>query len=219
MKQLTTILAVFFAFQLSAQFEEKAGMVAVEAEHFESQEHSEVRKWYIIDKNYVGQITPDIDSAFYHDASGRAYLELLPDTRWTHDEKLIHGENFSGEPGKVGVLNYRIYFNNPGKYYVWVRAHSTGSEDNGIHVGLDGEWPESGQRMQWCAGKHKWTWESKQRTSEKHCGVPEQIYLEVKKKGWHTISFSMREDGFEFDKFLLTQVYYNPELGIPEVNK
>ncbi|GAK98027.1 hypothetical protein JCM19294_1649 [Nonlabens tegetincola] len=96
-------------------------------------------------------------------------------------------------------------FNNPGRYYVWVRAYSTGSEDNGIHVGLDGEWPEYGKRMQWCKGKNKWTWESKQRTKEEHCGVPHQIYLDIEKAGTHDIQFSMREDGFKFDKFILTK--------------
>lgn len=96
---------------------------------------------------------------------------------------------------------------------------TTGSEDNGIHVGLNGEWPESGQRMQWCEGKHQWTWASKQRTQQVHCGVPKLIYLEVEKEGWNTVSFSMREYGFEFDKFLLSQVYFNPEEGIPELIK
>ena len=31
-----------------------------------------------------------------------------------------------------------------------------------------------------------------------------KIWLDIKEPGLHTIMFSMREDGFEFDKFLLT---------------
>ena len=85
------------------------------------------------------------------------------------------------------------------------RAHSTGSEDNGLHVGLDGEWPESGQRLQWCQGKQQWWWESKQRTEKQHCGEPYKIYLDIEQPGEHVISFSMREDGFEFDKWFMTQ--------------
>ena len=34
-------------------------------------------------------------------------------------------------------------------------------------MGLDGKWPESGQRLQWCEGKRSWQWESKQRTNER----------------------------------------------------
>jgi len=100
---------------------------------------------------------------------------------------------------------YPVYFNTPGRYYVWVRAYSTGSEDNGLHVGIDGTWPESGQRLQWCEGKLSWWWESKQRTDEEHCGEPYKIYIEVEQPGLHTIMFSMREDGFEFDKWLMTK--------------
>lgn len=110
----------------------------------------------------------------------------------------------------MAILHYRIYINNPGRYYVWVRAYSTGTEDNGIHVGINGEWPESGQRLQWCEGKNDWTWESKQRTQEQHCGVPELIYLDIPEAGLHDIQFSMREDGFEFDKFVLTKTYQKP---------
>ncbi len=87
---------------------------------------------------------------------------------------------------------------------MWVRAFSTGSEDNGLHVGIDGEWPDSGQRLQWCEGKHTWRWESKQRTEKQHCGEAHKIFLDIKRPGEHVISFSMREDGFEFDKWLMT---------------
>ena len=92
-----------------------------------------------------------------------------------------------------------------------MRAFSTGSEDNGIHVGIDGTWPESGQRMQWCEGKNDWTWASKQRTEKVHCGEPYLIFFEINKKGKHTISFSMREDGFRIDRFALsTDINYVP---------
>ncbi|MFK7983912.1 MAG: hypothetical protein AB8G86_28300 [Saprospiraceae bacterium] len=188
-------------------FEENNGLVVVEAEDFHSQEQDDVRKWYRIDKNYTANIQPDIDPNHASTASGKVYLEILPDTRTNHDEKLVRGENFSNIPGKLGILNYKVKFNTPGKYYVWVRTFFTGSEDNGIHVGLNGEWVESGQRMQWCEGKDKWTWASKQRTKEEHCGIEQQIYLEIPTAGIHTISFSMREDGFEFDKWAMSQEY------------
>lgn len=186
--------------------------IVVEAEDFFAQSNTEKREWKVIDSEYSNDGVVDGDAPHYTTASGKAYIELLPDTRRTHDDKLIKGENFCGTPGEVAVVKYKVNFENPGRYYVWVRAYSTGTEDNGIHVGLDGEWPESGKRMQWCKGKNEWTWESKQRTAQQHCGVPKLIYLDVPTKGEHIVSFSMREDGFEFDQFCLSTEYVVPPM-------
>jgi hypothetical protein len=186
-------------------FEEADGLLAVEAELFAEQTKTEKRQWYITAVGAEPGVHPDGDGNHAESASGQAYLELLPDTRRTHDDPLIGGENFTNEPGQMAVLSYPVMIHNPGRYYVWVRAFSTGSEDNGLHVGLDGKWPDSGRRMQWCEGKNSWRWESKQRTEADHCGEPHKIYLDILQPGLHTIEFSMREDGFEFDKFILTQ--------------
>jgi len=186
-------------------FIEKEGLVAVEAEYFYKQSNIETRQWYRTTNSTVPKVGHDEDTAHSNGASNSTYLELLPDTRVTHADTLIRGTNFSNEPGKMGVLHYKVRVTNPGRYYVWVRAFSTGSEDNGIHVGLNGAWPAHGQRMQWCDGKNEWTWGSKQRTKEVHCGVPKEIYLDIEESGVHDIQFSMREDGFEFDKFILTK--------------
>ena len=200
-------------------FEEKNGVLVVEAEHFYNQTKSDIRKWYIIDKKHKNELS-DSDESHASSASGGNYVECLPDTRTTHDDKLTASENFSNKAGEMAILHYKVYITNPGKYYVWVRAYSTGTEDNGIHVGINGEWPESGQRLQWCEGKNEWTWESKQRTQEVHCGVDELIYLDIKAAGVHDIQFSMREDGFEFDKFVLTKSYEKPKgTGPAEVIK
>ncbi len=185
-------------------FAEKDGLLAVEAEHFFKQSNADVRAFYLTHSKQTPSIQPDGDPAHVAGASGGAYLEILPDTRRTHDDKLIKGQNFAPAPGELAVLHYKVHVNTPGRYYVWVRAYSTGTEDNGLHVGLDGEWPESGQRLQWCQGKNNWRWESKQRTQKEHCGEPYKIYLDIKEPGEHIIHFSMREDGFEFDKWLMT---------------
>lgn len=186
-------------------FEEQGGFVEVEAEHFYRQTLTDKRRWYITHAGQEPLQEPDGDPSHPAGASGDTYIEVLPDTRRTHDDELIKGENFSNEPGKLAVLHYRVKINNPGRYYVWVSAFSTGTEDNGIHVGLDGDWPESGQRMQWCKGKNRWRWESRQRSREQHCGEPYKIYLDIESAGEHDIQFSMREDGFEFDRFVLTK--------------
>jgi hypothetical protein len=145
-------------------------------------------------------------------ASGKSYIEAMPDTRVTHDDNLIHGENFFPVAGTGGVVSYKVKINTPGTYYVWVRAYSSGPEDNGLHVGLNGKWPESGQRIQLCKGKNEWTWSSAQRVPENHCGYAQTITLNFEKAGEHIVSFSMREDGFELDKWILT----NDKNFIPE---
>ncbi len=185
-------------------FKEADGLVAVEAEHYVEQSSTDKRAWHLTSSETTPDITPDGDPPHVAGASGKAYLEILPDTRRTHGDKLIRGTNFAPEAGEMAVLSYKVHFTTPGKYYVWVRAYSTGSEDNGLHVGIDGQWPDSGQRLQWCQGKNEWRWESKQRTEEQHCGEPYKIFLDVPTAGEHTISFSMREDGFEFDKWIMT---------------
>ncbi len=186
-------------------FTEENGVLAIEAEHYFRQTKSDIRAWHLTTATQGTQFADDADGPHVQGASGGAYLEILPDTRHHHGHKLIRGENFSPEPGRIGVLHYKAYFTTPGRYHVWVRAHSTGSEDNGIHVGLNGKWPTSGQRMQWCQGKRTWHWESAQRTEKNHCGEPGRIWLDIPSPGEHVIQFSMREDGFEFDKFILTK--------------
>ncbi len=193
-------------------FEEKDGLVAVESEFFYKQTKSEIRQWYITSSGNLPEVLPNHDPEHISGSSNNAYIEVLPDTRVTHDDKLIPGENFSNDPGKMAVLHYKVKINNPGRYYVWVRAFSTGTEDNGLHVGFNDTWPAHGQRMQWCEGKNEWTWASKQRTEAEHCGVPKEIYLDFENAGIYDLQFSMREDGFEMDNFILTNdIHFVPE--------
>ena len=184
-------------------FAERGGLVSVEAEHFFKQELTEKRAWQIFTPNQRPKPVPDTDGTHVTGASGGAYLEALPDTRWTHDEKLVHGENFSNEPGKMAVLSYKVHFSTPGRYHFWARIFSTGGEDNGMHVGLNGTWPESGQRWQ-TIKKNAWQWDSRQRTEQVHVGVPGQLFLDVPNAGEHIVQISMREDGFEIDKWIMT---------------
>ncbi|MEM9700897.1 MAG: hypothetical protein AAF907_00470 [Planctomycetota bacterium] len=197
---------------------EQDGVVVVEAEDFATQTRTDVRAFYLTTEERTPDVAPDGDPNHAATAAGGAYLEILPDTRRTHDDKLEKGENFIPEPGAAAVLSYPIRIQTPGRYYVWVRAFSTGTEDNGLHVGLNGKWPESGRRMQWCKGKRTWRWESKQRTAEEHCGEPYRIYLDIDEPGDHAVLFSMREDGFEFDRFLMTsdRDYVRPEDAGPK---
>lgn len=192
-------------------FAEVDGIVAVEAEHFVKQNLIEVRAFYITSTQDQVDLTPDPDASHAATASGGAYVEILPDNRITHGEPLVDGENFSNVPSKLAVLSYPVKFTQPGRYYFWSRNYSTGGEDNGMHVGINGEWPESGQRWQ-TIKKHSWQWDCKQRTEEVHIGVPMQLFIDVPRAGTHTIQISMREDGHEIDKWVMAHdIEFVPE--------
>jgi hypothetical protein len=189
----------------STVFLEIDGLVAVEAEHFSKNTESPHRAWYVTSESESPGILPDPDPNHAASASGRAYLEILPDTRVTHDDPIQDGVSFYSAPGQGPTVEYRVHFTTPGTYYVWARAFSTGSEDNGVHAGINGTWPSTSSKMQWCDGKNAWTWSSNQRDAGgSSCGQPRTITLQVPTAGEHTIAFSMREDGFELDKWLMT---------------
>ncbi|WP_246109387.1 hypothetical protein [Roseimaritima multifibrata] len=181
------------------------GVVVVEAEDFSDADRQEHRKWYLTTTDITPDVQPDPDENHSKGAGGNAYLEILPDTRVTHADPLVKGVSFSNQGGQCSVLSYPIQFEEPGRYFVWVRMCCTGSEDNGLHVGIDGEWPESGARMQFTGHHGEWQWDSRQRTAKVHTGVLGQIWLDIETPGLHTVMFSMREDGFEFDRFMLTK--------------
>ncbi|MBN2633674.1 MAG: hypothetical protein JXR66_08965 [Bacteroidales bacterium] len=177
--------------------EKKGNIITIEAESFFRQEKNEIRSWVKIRSSGASD-------SIANQASGRSFIQCQPDTRITSKDKLIDGENFTNDPGKMAVISYKIKIKEPGRYYVWVSCFSTGAEDNGVHVGINGLWPETGKRMQWCEGKNKWTWASKQRTEKVHCGEPYLIYLDIEKPGRQILQFSMREDGFRMDRIMLT---------------
>jgi hypothetical protein len=181
---------------------ESDGLVIVEAEHYTSVRADVlgVRQWYLQAGAAAG---PGPDPDGYHEgASGGAYLEVLPDTRVTHSDPMAPGSFYEDDRG--AALSYDILFENAGTYYVWVRSYSTGTEDNGLHVGVNGELHDSGRKIQRC-GTGSWSWTNAQRDSGgSPCGVRGTITINIPSPGRHTITFYQREDGFEFDRFVLT---------------
>jgi hypothetical protein len=190
---LIILASIGFAVGLLAQ----DGQLTIEAESFAKQSLTEKRRWEI--------------KSEHPGASGGSYIQALPDTRQSHDDKLIKGENFTDTPGEMAVLEYPIEVKEPGRYFVWARTWSSNSEDNGLHFGLNGQWPESGQRWQ-TVKKGAWHWDCKQRTPEVHTGVPMQLWLDIDKPGQHTLMISMREDGAALDQVMLVNdASFRPE--------
>jgi uncharacterized repeat protein (TIGR01451 family)/MYXO-CTERM domain-containing protein len=173
--------------------------IRVEAENFTGSSD----RWHITSADNIPGVTPDPDPPHFSTASGNGYMELLPDTRVTHNDDIVAGENYWGDTEGGPNLKYMLNFPEPGRYYVYAKAYSTGLEDNGIHVGYDNEKPSTGKRIQLCSGKNKWTWSSAQRVPENHCGVQKTIYLDIPNAGNHEVVFYAREDGFELDQFVL----------------
>ena len=196
------ILGTFLSTALSAQ---NFTAVKVEAEDFVSK-HAD---WRTTTRNSTPNVNPDPDGSHAASASNGAYMELLPDTRVTHSDQLVSGGNFWNVGGTGPALSYNVNIPEAGRYLVFVKAYSTGTEDNGIHVGLNNTNPASGERMQWCSGKNKWTWSSAQRTNNNHCGTERTIFLDFAFAGANTVTFSAREDGFEFDQFILLKTNNN----------
>ena len=75
---------------VSAEFiaEEIDGVVAVEAEHFVSQEKAGVRAFHVTTPTQHPRADSDGDNPHWIGASGNAYVEVLPDTRRNHGEPL-----------------------------------------------------------------------------------------------------------------------------------
>ncbi len=199
MKKLNLLAALTCAALSQATFAQDYVAVQVEAENYTSKNSL----WRVFSNSSTPNINPDPDPSHHSSASGRSYLELLPDTRVTHSDPLQTGTNFWASGGQGPAINYTVNFPESGTYTVWVKAYSTGTEDNGIHVGINGTNPASGERIQWCSGKNNWTWSSAQRASNNHCGVARTITLNIPFAGANTITFTAREDGFEFDQFML----------------
>jgi len=177
-------------------FEEVDGQIVVEGEAFFTQTNIDKRAWHITSAAHTPNVGRDIDPPHFADASGGAYIEVLPDTG-NDPVGPRKGESISDVGGEMAAASYRVHFNNPGRYFIWVRALGTDGDDNTLHFGMDGEWPTNSVKMHHNGGG-KWGWACRHR---QHKG---RLWLDVTNAGPHVISLSMREDGCEVDRFVLT---------------
>jgi len=133
-------------------FLEVNGMVVMEAEHYHSKANTTLRDWYTFPTS-ASTPKPDPDGPHTSGpdtpAGNGQYEEILPDTRATafDDGPLEYNVNIWLSGNGAPRLNYRVKINSPGRYYVWGRAFSTGTEDNGVHIGLNNTWPQSGNAL------------------------------------------------------------------------
>ncbi len=113
--------------------------------------------------------------------SGTGFMRALPD----------------GGGGGSCQLDFVVDFVKTGTHYVWVRGYSTSGTDDSCHAGLDGDVTTS-DRIQAGSGNSSWEWSIQRRESL----GPAQF--EIASAGVHTVNVLMREDGWRFDKIVLT---------------
>ncbi len=98
------------------------------------------------------------------------------------------------------MLGYFVFFNHTGKHYLWVRglgdtnASGVGTNDS-IKVGLNGSVADTAATI--TEFPDEWTW------SRTTANGPIAT-LNIVDAGVNMINFWMREDGFAFDKFVIT---------------
>ncbi len=185
-------------------FTEKGGVVVVEAEHFVRQTRDQIRRWYFNSARHTPTAKPDPDPVMVTDSSNGTYIEALPDTFVHEGERAVDGINIGLAPGSLAVVHYPIQFSQPGRYYIWTRMRSNDDEDNTLNFGLNDDWPASGRCLQFPKLKKAWWWGGVIRDARGPRYPHHRAYIDVPSAGVHTVMYSMREDGIEFDKFLLT---------------
>jgi len=170
---------------------------------FEAEDDDTRSERWVLTNAATPAIEPDPDPNHSDGASGGAYLELLPDYRVTEHDPLYEPTALWNR-GDGPQAHYTMDFPEAGRYYVHIRAFSTGTEDNGIHVGLNGQFPLTGAQMQWCTANAGWQWRGRKRDSGGGaCGIKKSVWITVEEPGENTFMISAREDGFEADSIML----------------
>jgi hypothetical protein len=93
-------------------------------------------------------------------------------------------------------LDFQVTFIRTGIHYVWIRGLGWGSGGDSVHVGLNGQELTTSDHIS--PFTDTWTW-----VNTTMDGVRATIHVPT--IGTHTVNVWMREDGFLFDKLVLTK--------------
>ncbi|MEX0886415.1 MAG: hypothetical protein WD009_08255 [Phycisphaeraceae bacterium] len=182
-------------------FRERDGVLSIEAEHFATRAPSTFAGY---EQEHTWEPATDRDGF-----SGEGFMLVHPDER-TEDKQ---GPN-SPRDASGAAMTYPVLIATPGTYHVFVRGMSMGGESNGLHVGVDDELAgrEAGaSNMSGFRPHHAWVWENQRKHDYEGMATLE---LDA---GEHTLSIWNRDDGFRFDKIVLTLADERPEgTGPPE---
>lgn len=151
-------------------FLEMNGIMVAEAEHFTSKAPGKdafaAIQWEEV-KDYAGAIG--------------SLMQALPNDK---DTQVNAGDKTDGP-----VLNFKVYFQNPGTYYVFMRIPPLGGSDNSINYGMDGAVVKANVHN----GAGRWNWNVKEGTAP----------ITIEKPGVHTMNIWMRENGVAVDRLMV----------------
>ena len=163
--------------------QDDAGLVAMEAENFHGL-----------------QVAPDGHTWEFSlaraDFSGGGHMQAVPDAGLNRN---VSAELLAESPR----LDYTVSFANTGTHYVWVRgadpAGTGGGSGDSVHAGIDSVHTPSGDRIDAGPGFNtaEWNW-----VGDLEAG--DRATIEVASPGEHILNIWMREDGFLFDKLIVT---------------
>jgi hypothetical protein len=117
--------------------------------------------------------------------SGSSALQAQPNTGIKFDTGYV-----TGSPR----LDFDVNFVKTGTDYIWILGQGATSEDNSVHVGLDGVAISSSDRI--TGFSTTWTW------SKSTIDGPVAT-INIPSAGVHTVNVWMHEDGFVMDKLVL----------------
>jgi subtilisin family serine protease len=121
------------------------------------------------------------------------------------DKGLFMGTNYAATSAE---LRYHVHFTKPGIYSIWIRTWAPDAGGDSVHVGVDGKELKATDRM--TTGVHgKWGW-----TRSTMDGTVAKIA--IAKPGIRTINVWAREDGFRFDRIVISLGPVPEGVGPPE---
>jgi len=162
----------------------------IPAENETFQQNDDAENVVVIEaESYSSKSAPAADEWEYVKPGGQSGLgamQALPDDGTS---------NNAGYDGTSPELRYRVNFTQAGTHYVWIRGFGISGGDS-VHVGIDGVETASADRIgTFTSGS--WTWENDTLDAVR-------ATINVSAPGVHTVNVWMRDDGFIFDKILLT---------------
>jgi RHS repeat-associated protein len=155
-------------------YQEADGLVVMEAANYYAQVERSQQAWQ-----------PRQGLAGYE---GESYLQLLPGLG-----ALYASDYITRSP----ELQYRIYFNNPGDYTVWIYGAAVGAAGDSLHVGLNGA---AGQAEAITGFRfNEWSWSAQTMAA----GAPATATISIPEAGLYTLNVWGREDGLRLNRILL----------------
>jgi len=151
------------------------GIVSIEAESYAANTPQSGHEW-------ISVTTP----AGY---SGTSAMNTTPNINTNID---------TGYAADSPRLDFIVYFTKTGTHYIWIRGYGdggSGDSDDSCHAGLDGAEISTSDRITTFPPSYTW--------SKATMDGPDATF-NVASAGLHTVNVWMREDGFVFDKMVLT---------------